>query len=448
MPIAQELRQSGTNSVTVTLTDPKVYGDAAFSSALDDLLAYDRHIDAHADRLMKATSIADIDRAREAGRLALFYQLQNSTPLQKELERVSRFHDLGVRSIQLTYNYQNYVGAGCRERHDGGLTVFGLEIVERLNADGMLVDTSHAGMRTMADAIAHSRQPITISHTCCDAINSHIRNTTDDNLRALADKGGVVGICQIRNFVTPKPRENLGFYFDHLDHAVNVAGIDHVCIGYFNRNTEEVLDIPIGPDNRIEPGGPDYGQPTHFHPRRAWGVFAIPVPADFGDQTLTWTLVANGQTMQVPMGLVPDYEVEPYREPAQGNTPPVVKFAPTGDLQQGPPLGIIAEYEATVGEPLTMTLWATDDGQVDPNRRALEGAPVRIRWSHYRGVGEVVFSEPQPETDENTGETVTTVTFSEHGEYVLRAQATDSSGARGGLQCCWTNAHVKVTVQP
>ena len=231
MTLIEEILASGTNSVTVTVTDPKVYGEAAFTAALADLSAYDRHIEAHADRLLKATTVADIDRARADGRLALFYQLQNSTPLQKDLERVARFRHLGVRSIQLTYNYQNYVGAGCREPRDGGLSVFGLELVERMNADRMLIDTSHAGMRTMADAIAHSRRSITISHTCCQAVNPHVRNTTDENLRALADQGGVVGICQIRNFVTPKPRGNLGRYFDHLDHAIQVAGIDHVCIG-------------------------------------------------------------------------------------------------------------------------------------------------------------------------------------------------------------------------
>ena len=219
-------------------------------------------------------------------------------------------------------------------------------------------------------------------------------------------------------------------------------------VGYFNRNTEEVLDIPVGPDNRIEPGGPDYNQPTHFLPRRAWGVFAIPLPPDFGDQALTWTIVANGQATQVPMSLKPDWEVEPYREPAQGNTPPTVRFAPMGDPQQGPPVGISAEYEVTVNESLTVTLWASDDGQVDPNRRPLEGAPVRIRWSKYRGEGEVVFSDPRPETDETTGETRTTVTVSVPGTYVLRAQANDSSGASGGFQCCWTNAHVRVTVLP
>ena len=83
---------------------------------------------------------------------------------------------------------------------------------------------------------------------------------------------------------------------------------------YFNRNKKEALDIPIGPNNRIEPGGPDRGQPTHFLPRRQWGVFTITVPADFGDKKLTWTIVANGKTTSVPMGLHRDYEVEPFKE--------------------------------------------------------------------------------------------------------------------------------------
>ena len=119
-----------------------------------------------------------------------------------------------------------------------------------MNAVGMLIDTSHAGMQTMADAIAHSRQPIIVSHTCCERVNSHVRNTTDENLTVLADRGGVVGICQIRNFVTPQTRDNLEHYFDHIDHAVKVAGVDHVCIGSDRDHrvmpdTQEEIDILI-----------------------------------------------------------------------------------------------------------------------------------------------------------------------------------------------------------
>lgn len=232
MELIREVLDSGTNMVCVTLTDPKVFGEGALDAALDDLLAYDRHIREHAELLLRATSVADIHRAREGGKLALFYLLQNTTPVHKDLDRVNMLYGLGLRSLQLTYNYQNYVGSGCRERGGFGLTNFGHELVERMNEVGMLVDTSHANMPTMADAIRASRHPTIISHTACQAVHAHIRNTTDENLRLLADHGGVVGICQIRPFLTTdKSEENVRHYFDHIEHAVNVAGIDHVCIG-------------------------------------------------------------------------------------------------------------------------------------------------------------------------------------------------------------------------
>ena len=100
-----------------------------------------------------------------------------------------------------------------------------------MNAGHMLIDLSHVHMDTMADAIAASKTPAHISHTACMAVHPHVRNTTDANLRALAAKGGVVGICQIRPFITDKKKDNLGDYLDHIDHAIKVAGVEHVCIG-------------------------------------------------------------------------------------------------------------------------------------------------------------------------------------------------------------------------
>jgi membrane dipeptidase len=232
MEIIDQVIDSGTRMVTVTLTDPKVFGEAALDTALDDLAGYDRHIREHPDRLLKATSVADIDRAIAEDRIALFYLLQNSTPVHKDLERVNLLYNLGLRSLQLTYNYGNYVGSGCREAGNYGLTVFGHELIERMNEIGMLIDTSHANMATMAEAITASSRPTIISHTACQSVWEHVRNTTDDNLRLLAEHGGLVGICQIRPFLTNDlGDDNVRHYFDHIDHAVNVAGIEHVCIG-------------------------------------------------------------------------------------------------------------------------------------------------------------------------------------------------------------------------
>ena len=101
----------------------------------------------------------------------------------------------------------------------------------------------------------------------------------------------------------------------------NDDGSFSLLLGYFNRNSKQELDIPIGPDNRIEPGGPDRGQPTHFLVGRQWGMFAVKVPADFGVNKITWTIVANGQTVVIPASLKPDYEISPFEEAAVGNSP-------------------------------------------------------------------------------------------------------------------------------
>lgn len=231
----------------------------------------------------------------------------------------------------------------------------------------------------------------------------------------------------------------------------NPDGTFSLLVGYFNRNHGETLDVPIGPDNRIEPGGPDQGQPTHFLPRRNWGVFAITVPADFGNKKLTWYLTANNQPTEIPMALKKDWEVSPLRDAAKGNAPPTLRFAPDAPTQQGPPSGVVASFEGTTSEPVTLNVWASDDGVVyDPFRpeRSLD-PPVKLVWSQYRGPGEVTFANAEPEVSKEDGTAVTTATFSEPGDYVLRLQANDNSGNGGsGSQCCWTNAHVEVTISP
>ena len=231
----------------------------------------------------------------------------------------------------------------------------------------------------------------------------------------------------------------------------NPDGTLTLLVGYFNRNHEETLDIPIGPDNRIEPGGPDQGQPTHFLPRRNWGVFVIKIPADFGNKKLTWYLNANNKPTEIPMTLKKDWELEPFRDAAKGNTPPTVRFAPDGPTQQGPPMGFSALFEGTTSEPVTLRVWTSDDGVIDdPFRPELAiDPPVKVIWSKYHGPGEVTFENDAPEVSKEDGTAVTTASFSEPGDYILRLQANDNSGnGGGGAQCCWTNAHVQVKISP
>lgn len=230
--LVREMLASGMDAITVTLCDPKPVGAEALELAVDGLLEYDRYLEAHPDLFVKATRAAQVEEARHTGRMAVFYLFQNSEQFGADLDRVEMFYHLGVCSSQITYNERNRAGVGCRAQgDDGGLTDFGRSLVEHMNDLGMLVDLSHANGQTMADTIDHSRAPVIISHTGCDAVYPHERNTTDANLRALADKGGVVGVCQLRPFLTSEKSHNLHAYFDHIDHAVQVCGIEHVCIG-------------------------------------------------------------------------------------------------------------------------------------------------------------------------------------------------------------------------
>ncbi len=233
----------------------------------------------------------------------------------------------------------------------------------------------------------------------------------------------------------------------------NADGTYSLLLGYFNRNQKQELDIPIGPNNRIEPGGPDRGQPTHFLVGRQWGMFTVKVPADFGDNKINWTIVANGQTMVIPASLKTDYEISPMIEAAVGNTPPVLSFEETGPSIQGPG-GILLNRTAKVGNPLGLTLWVADDAKLTTSSGARPrtlGPPVTLRWSKYRGPGSVTFAKERPDAEKIAGsagfngKASTTATFSEPGEYVLHVTANDYSGdGGGGFQCCWSTAQVKV----
>jgi hypothetical protein len=244
----------------------------------------------------------------------------------------------------------------------------------------------------------------------------------------------------------------------------NADGTFSLLLGYFNRNTKQEVDIPIGSDNRIEPGGPDQGQPTHFLLGRQWGMFTVKVPADFGNKKLTWTIVANGQPTTIPASLHTDYEISPLTEAAVGNTPPVLRFqeigltGPSGLLVQGP-AGISVDRTAKVGVPLNLTVWVEDDAKLTTSSgvppKDLDH-PVRVRWTKFRGPGDVNFSEARPVVEKLpgansrmafAGKATTTATFSAPGDYVLHVVLNDYSGEGGaGFQCCWTNGQVRVSV--
>lgn len=270
--------------------------------------------------------------------------------------------------------------------------------------------------------------------------------------------GGVLLSGQVQ---PPEPRRAFGASITGAFEGwfYNPDGSRSFLVGYYNRNSQQEIDVPLGPNNRIEPGGPDMGQPTHFLPGRQWGMFVVPAPKDFKPaDSYTWTIVANGQSTTIPLRLNPDYVMSPFKEIAVGNTPPVLRFEPTGSGIQGPlaNLATAPMRSASVAAPLALNLWAADDLKYTSGSNAPPSATrtaVTVRWSKYRGPGTVTFDKPRPELEKQQGSTpfsakaTATVKFSEPGDYVLHATANDFSGdGGGGFGCCWSTALLKVAV--
>lgn len=249
--------------------------------------------------------------------------------------------------------------------------------------------------------------------------------------------------------LAPRPESGAGVTPAFEGWYENPDGTLTLLFGYLNRNHREALDIPVGPLNRVEPGGPDRGQPTHFLPvglneARQLGVFAVIVPKDFGDKRIIWTLTANGETNSVPGRLHPDYIITPFGEPAQGDTPPAVRFAPDGAPHAGPPRAISVSYTAAVGVPLTLPAWASKKPLAVKSRSS--GSPLTLRWSKHRGPAAVSFEPSKAEVGEQGGHASATAVFSAPGTYIVRLEASTSVD-RGSNQCCRTNALIEISVR-
>jgi hypothetical protein len=227
-------------------------------------------------------------------------------------------------------------------------------------------------------------------------------------------------------------------------------------LGYYNRNTKEPLDIPVGPNNRVEPGPVDQGQPTYFETGRQWGVFAIKVPKDFGTKALRWTIVSHGEEQSIPLTLNKGYPISPYKELGMGNQPPVLAFSQGGAKVTGPPIGIAATLTGAVDQPVPISVWVEDPKAPSTGEAPAGGgrgfgltpSVATVSLHKFRGPGKVAFEKPRLPVNKQGEMVGTTATFSAAGDYLLRVQANDESGeGGGGFQCCWTNAHVKVTVK-
>jgi len=237
----QDARDSGITCVHMTIlpvgTTPP---DAAFAQAVLGIGNMEREIDRHPDALCRIRTVADIAAAKKAGRLGLIYGFQDAVAFETDLSRLDELYRLGLRIVQPTYNRRNLLGDGCLEPANAGLSIAGFAAVEKMNELGILVDLSHCGRQTAADAIRHSKVPVAFTHTGSAALADHPRNRTDAELRAMAEKGGVAGIY-FMPFLNAGKQATAADVIRHLEHMIDVAGEDHVSIGTDGGLSGEVL---------------------------------------------------------------------------------------------------------------------------------------------------------------------------------------------------------------
>jgi membrane dipeptidase len=224
-----DARSAGLSAVNITLGH--VAGSAdAFCETVRDITGWSAFIAGHPDTLRRVQQVSDIAAAVQSGQVGVIYGFQNTEMLGRELDRVRLFARMGVRVIQLTYNGRNAVGDGAMVPDDRGLSRFGAEAVERIQSEGVLVDLSHSSRKTCLDALSLAQRPVAITHSACSAVADHPRNKSDEELRLLAERGGVVGLYfmpYLRLAGQPLAADLVA----HLEHAISVCGEDHVGLG-------------------------------------------------------------------------------------------------------------------------------------------------------------------------------------------------------------------------
>lgn len=224
--VFSDLRTGGVTAINATCALWE-----GFEDAMDSLAAWFGWFDEFSDHIRHVRTVADIREAKAAGRTGIIFGWQNATPVENDIRRFQLFYELGVRIVQLTYNERNLFGNGCWERTDEGLSKIGRAAVREMNRVGILIDLSHVGDRTVLETIDHSEHPVSFTHANARSEHASPRNKTDEAIRSLVARGGVVGANSFPHFFPARFESTLDDFLDSIDYLVQMVGIDHVAIG-------------------------------------------------------------------------------------------------------------------------------------------------------------------------------------------------------------------------
>ncbi len=248
------LRDSG-----ITVFHPAVgyFAGDIYTESLRDIKGWNAFIAAHGEEFQRVERVADFKQAKALGKIGILIGQQNSAHFLT-IDDVNRFYDLGQRVSQLAY-VGNSIGGGSYDPRDSGLSQYGVQIVERMNAVGMAVDISHCGDRTTMNAIEASRKPVLVTHSNCRAlVPGSARCKTDEAIKRMAATGGVMGVTMVRAFVRSAARVTIEHVLDHFDHLTKLVGVEHAGIG--SDVDLDGRDTQVRPARRYDLDGIDYAK--------------------------------------------------------------------------------------------------------------------------------------------------------------------------------------------
>jgi membrane dipeptidase len=247
---AERMVNAGLTAQCVTIGSNENYREAG-----EILAKWNRKLKRLSQYFVPVLDASSVKKAKAAGKVGVIYFLQNIGPIEDEIGFVDLLHKMGVRVIQLTYNERNLAADGCQEPQNAGLSDFGVRLIKEMNEVGILLDLSHVGNQSTIEAIEVSTKPMVISHSNCRSLCDTPRNVTDQVIKNLAKKGGVIGINAYPGCVSKKADKTIEDYLAHIDYVVQLVGIDHVGIGL------DLIDGHVKEDYTLETGEIGHGAP-------------------------------------------------------------------------------------------------------------------------------------------------------------------------------------------
>uniref|UniRef100_UPI00372D0588 dipeptidase n=1 Tax=Xanthobacter nonsaccharivorans TaxID=3119912 RepID=UPI00372D0588 len=225
-PVFEDMRKGGLTAANCTCS---VWEN--FTETMRNIAKWKKDFATHSDLISQVYTTADILKAKAEGKTGIILGWQNTSAIEDKIEYLELFHELGVRIVQMTYNTQNFVGSGCYESRDSGLSDFGRDVVAEMNRLGILCDLSHVGPKTSEDVIVASKKRVAYSHCLPAGLKAHPRNKSDEQLRFIADKGGFIGVTMFPPFLKKGPEATVADYVEAMEYVINLAGEDIVGVG-------------------------------------------------------------------------------------------------------------------------------------------------------------------------------------------------------------------------